>query len=111
MLYIQHFPSSISNIAHVLYPTLLMSNAVCKQAPIDLGIVLDSSSSIYILDFKKAIKFLQDFLDRFDVGSGAEGVRVSIITYGKGIYPQVSGTTSSTSLFRCSFGVSESRPS
>ncbi|BFZ19082.1 hypothetical protein BsWGS_22121 [Bradybaena similaris] len=61
---------------------------VCKQAPIDLGIVLDSSSSIYILDFQKAIKFLQEFLDHFDVGSGAEGVRVSIITYGKGIYPQ-----------------------
>uniref|UniRef100_A0A0B7B7R1 VWFA domain-containing protein n=1 Tax=Arion vulgaris TaxID=1028688 RepID=A0A0B7B7R1_9EUPU len=61
---------------------------VCKQSPIDLGVVLDSSSSIHPKDFKKAISFLQDFLERFEVNNGPDGVRVSIITYGKGIYPE-----------------------
>ncbi|CAG5135379.1 unnamed protein product, partial [Candidula unifasciata] len=61
---------------------------ICIQAPIDLGIVLDASSSISRKDFSTAITFLQEFLDHFDIGTGNEGVRVSIITYGKGIYPQ-----------------------
>jgi uncharacterized protein YegL len=59
---------------------------VCRQAPIDLGIVLDSSSSIKHRDFQTAITFLQQFLSHFDIGSDAESVRVAIITYGKGIY-------------------------
>ncbi|BFZ19088.1 hypothetical protein BsWGS_22127 [Bradybaena similaris] len=61
---------------------------VCTEAAIDMGIVLDSSNSIVDDDFQKSITFLQEFLDRFDLGSGAVGVRVSIITYGEGIYPQ-----------------------
>lgn len=61
---------------------------VCKQAPLEIGIVLDSSSSIHPKDFQKAKAFLEDYLRHFDLGSGQEGVRVSIITYGKGIYPE-----------------------
>lgn len=62
---------------------------VCTQEPIELGIVLDSSSSIPRKDFRIAKKFLQDFLKQFDIGTGENEVRVSIITYGKGIYPEV----------------------
>ncbi|CAG5135382.1 unnamed protein product [Candidula unifasciata] len=61
---------------------------VCKQAPLEIGIVLDSSSSIHPRDFQTAKAFLEDYLKHFDIGSGQEGVRVSIITYGKGIYPE-----------------------
>lgn len=59
---------------------------VCKQNPIELGIVLDTSSSIYQRDFDKGIKFLQDFLKQFDIGDGKDQVRVALITFAKGIY-------------------------
>ncbi|CAL1548501.1 unnamed protein product, partial [Lymnaea stagnalis] len=61
---------------------------VCTQEPLEFGIVLDSSSSIARKDFQTGIKFLQEFLQQFEVGSGPNDVRVSIITYGKGIYPE-----------------------
>ncbi|XP_012942797.1 collagen alpha-1(XXI) chain [Aplysia californica] len=61
---------------------------VCEQEPIELGIVLDSSSSIAHSDFRKGIEFLQDFVDQYEIGDGPNDVRVSIITFGKGIYPQ-----------------------
>ncbi|CAL1543366.1 unnamed protein product, partial [Lymnaea stagnalis] len=60
---------------------------VCKQKPLELGIVLDSSSSIATKDFQTGIKFLQDFLQHFDIGPDPNDVRVSIITYGNGTYP------------------------
>ncbi|XP_059147171.1 collagen alpha-5(VI) chain-like [Physella acuta] len=63
-------------------------NLICTQMPIELGIVLDSSSSISNKDFRIAKKFLNDFLEQYDIGTGKNDVRVSIITYGKGIYPQ-----------------------
>ncbi|KAH9515009.1 hypothetical protein Btru_021656 [Bulinus truncatus] len=62
---------------------------ICKQEPLELGIVLDSSSSIRNRDFKTGIKFLQDFLSQYEVSSEPNGVRVSIISYGKGIYPEI----------------------
>ncbi|XP_059147172.1 collagen alpha-5(VI) chain-like [Physella acuta] len=61
---------------------------VCQQEPIELGIVLDSSKSILLQDFQTGIKFLQDFLQQFEIGSGPKDVRVSVITYGKGIYAE-----------------------
>ncbi|XP_012934979.2 cartilage matrix protein [Aplysia californica] len=61
---------------------------VCKQRPIELGIVLDSSSSISYKDFQKSIDFLQDFVSQYDIGDGRNDVRVSLITFGKGIYRQ-----------------------
>ncbi|XP_005101236.1 collagen alpha-4(VI) chain [Aplysia californica] len=60
----------------------------CKQEPIELGIVLDSSSSISHPDFHKGIEFLQDFLNQYVIGDGPNDVRVSVITFGKGIYKQ-----------------------
>nr|AAZ80783.1 matrilin [Biomphalaria glabrata] len=62
---------------------------ICRQEPLELGIVLDSSSSLRNRDFKTAIKFLQEFLSQYEISSDPNGVRVSIISYGKGIYPEI----------------------
>ncbi|GFN84724.1 collagen alpha-5(vi) chain [Plakobranchus ocellatus] len=58
----------------------------CVHAPIELAFVLDSSSSIYPPDFETAKEFIQDFIKEYEIGP--EHVRVSIITYGLGIYPE-----------------------
>ncbi|KAK0068930.1 collagen alpha-5(VI) chain [Biomphalaria pfeifferi] len=55
-----------------------LASEFCDQA-FELGIVLDSSASISREDFKKGIKFLQDFLKRFDIG--IDKVRVAIVVY------------------------------
>ncbi|XP_055863252.1 collagen alpha-5(VI) chain-like [Biomphalaria glabrata] len=60
------------------------SSEFCSQEPLELGIVLDSSSSIRGSDFVKGITFLQDYLQQFDIGS--DTMRVSIIPFAKGIY-------------------------
>ncbi|XP_005107449.1 collagen alpha-5(VI) chain [Aplysia californica] len=60
----------------------------CQQEPMELGIVLDSSSSISYADFQKSITFLQNFVSQYEIGDGPNDVRVSIITFGKGIYPR-----------------------
>ncbi|KAK3787228.1 hypothetical protein RRG08_055951 [Elysia crispata] len=56
----------------------------CKEKPVELGIVLDTSKSIWILDFIRAIKFLQDLVSYFDIGSTK--TRVALITFGDGIH-------------------------
>ena len=61
---------------------------VCEQSPIELGIVLDSSLSIKYRDFQTGKKFFHDLIDLFKVGTGPTDVRVSIIQFGKGIYPE-----------------------
>jgi len=61
---------------------------VCKDSPIELGIVLDSSRSILKDDYETGIKFLQHFLGEFDIGRGENQVRVSIIPFGDDIYKQ-----------------------
>ncbi|BFZ19079.1 hypothetical protein BsWGS_22118 [Bradybaena similaris] len=61
---------------------------VCKQEPLELSIVLDASSSIRLTDFEIAKSFLEDYISHFDVGPGREGVRISVIPYGNGTYPE-----------------------
>ncbi|BFZ19085.1 hypothetical protein BsWGS_22124 [Bradybaena similaris] len=61
---------------------------VCTQTPLEIGIVLDTSWSIQEQDFNTSKTFLENFLQKFNLGSGTEGVRVSIITYDKAIYPK-----------------------
>ncbi|BFZ19083.1 hypothetical protein BsWGS_22122 [Bradybaena similaris] len=61
---------------------------VCTQTPLEIGIVLDMSWSIRETDFNTSKTFLENFLQNFDLGSGVEGVRVSIITYGSAIHPK-----------------------
>ncbi|KAH9515013.1 hypothetical protein Btru_021667 [Bulinus truncatus] len=57
---------------------------ICSQEPLELGIVLDASSSIGRSDFQTGLRFLQDYLRQFDIGPN--DVRVSIIPYGRGVY-------------------------
>ncbi|CAL1534245.1 unnamed protein product [Lymnaea stagnalis] len=53
---------------------------------LELGIVLDSSSSIHIDEFYKAKRFLREYIDTFDISPNA--VRVSLVTYGRGVHDQ-----------------------
>ncbi|XP_055863251.1 cartilage matrix protein-like [Biomphalaria glabrata] len=59
---------------------------VCRQEPLELGIVLDSSRSIRKTDFNICIDFLKDYLEEFDISK--DNVRVAIILYGDGLYTQ-----------------------
>jgi hypothetical protein len=56
------------------------------QAQMELGIVLDSSSSISRDDFSIGQRFLQNYLTNFFIDPN--GVRVSIITYGRTVHPE-----------------------
>ncbi|KAK6968143.1 matrilin, partial [Biomphalaria glabrata] len=58
----------------------------CRQEPLELGIVLDSSRSIRKTDFNICIDFLKDYLEEFDISK--DNVRVAIILYGDGLYKQ-----------------------
>lgn len=53
---------------------------------LEVGIVLDSSSSIHIDEFYKAKSFLREYIDTFDIGPNA--VRVSLVTYGRGVHEE-----------------------
>jgi len=62
---------------------------VCKDSPIELGIVLDSTSSIGSREiYQKGLEFLQHFLSKFDIGREENQVRVSLIPFGDGIYKE-----------------------
>ncbi|XP_055863248.1 collagen alpha-6(VI) chain-like isoform X1 [Biomphalaria glabrata] len=51
----------------------------CQKRSLELGIVLDSSASIWVEDFNKSIKFLQTFLQQLVIDK--DSVRVAIIPY------------------------------
>ncbi|XP_076105705.1 matrilin-1-like [Mytilus galloprovincialis] len=57
---------------------------VCKTK-IDLAFVIDSSASIRKSDFRKQIKFVNDFVDFLDVGSGA--TRVAAVSFSNDKFP------------------------
>uniref|UniRef100_A0A2C9LAA7 VWFA domain-containing protein n=1 Tax=Biomphalaria glabrata TaxID=6526 RepID=A0A2C9LAA7_BIOGL len=52
----------------------------CKKGPLDIAFVVDSSSSIWQMNFTKALWFVEDFVERFEIGP--QNVRVSFVTYG-----------------------------
>ncbi|RUS78138.1 hypothetical protein EGW08_014111 [Elysia chlorotica] len=56
----------------------------CREKPVELGIVLDSSKSIWLFDFLHAIKFLQDLVSYFDIGPTK--TRVALISFGDGVH-------------------------
>ncbi|XP_055863253.1 cartilage matrix protein-like [Biomphalaria glabrata] len=66
----------------------ILATKSCSHQELELGIVLDSSVSIEDKDFLKGIKFLQDYLQEFDIGP--KNVRVAIIPYAQGVYTDVS---------------------
>ncbi|KAK3582071.1 hypothetical protein CHS0354_013449 [Potamilus streckersoni] len=58
---------------------------VCSQAA-DIVFVLDSSTSIWIEDFKRQLTFVQDVVKMFDVGQGPTQARVGILTFGNKVW-------------------------
>ena len=60
----------------------------CTEQPIDLVFVLDASHSIWIPDFKKELKFVNDVLTSFDVKTGFNQTHVGVVTFGHGVWPQ-----------------------
>ncbi|XP_055862749.1 collagen alpha-5(VI) chain-like isoform X2 [Biomphalaria glabrata] len=73
------------SLIHVKRNTLAdNNNIICDHQAFELGIVLDSSASILPEDFTKGIKFLQDFLKRFDIG--IDKVRVAIVVYSNNLH-------------------------
>ena len=50
--------------------------------------VLDASHSIWIPDFKKELKFVNDLLTSFDVGTDFNQTHVGVVTFGHGVWPQ-----------------------
>nr|WNX29086.1 VWACP-3 [Colubraria reticulata] len=58
----------------------------CKQAPLELGLIIDSSVSINPTDYKKGLTFLAEYLDNYVISQDA--VRVAAVTFGEGVYTQ-----------------------
>ncbi|KAL3866044.1 hypothetical protein ACJMK2_043385 [Sinanodonta woodiana] len=54
---------------------------VCGPKPADIMFLLDSSSSIYILDYKKQLNFVNRLIDTFDIGRDKTRVGVSIFSF------------------------------
>lgn len=53
----------------------------CKGKPAEIFFLLDSSSSIWIVDFRKQLKFVSDLLDSFDLGPNSTRVGVASFSY------------------------------
>uniref|UniRef100_A0A3Q1EMG5 Matrilin 3b n=1 Tax=Acanthochromis polyacanthus TaxID=80966 RepID=A0A3Q1EMG5_9TELE len=54
-------------------------NSNCRNRPIDLVFIIDSSRSVRPAEFAKAKEFLQDMVDTIDIGSDA--TRVGLVNY------------------------------
>uniref|UniRef100_A0A672HTA0 Matrilin 3b n=1 Tax=Salarias fasciatus TaxID=181472 RepID=A0A672HTA0_SALFA len=68
---------NIMNTFVNLFPTATTSN--CKNRPIDLVFIIDSSRSVRPAEFEKAKEFLQDTVDSLAIGSDA--TRVGLVNY------------------------------
>ncbi|GAB1606722.1 matrilin-3-like [Argonauta hians] len=53
----------------------------CSSKAADIYFLLDSSSSIWIQDYKQLLRFVSNVVDTFDIGTGQSLVRVGIITF------------------------------
>lgn len=62
----------------------------CNGNAADIIFVLDSSSSIWIVDYQKQLKFVADVVDSFNVGKGQSEVRVGAITFSDRAYLEFS---------------------
>ncbi|XP_036358012.1 uncharacterized protein LOC115211071 isoform X4 [Octopus sinensis] len=55
----------------------------CKGKAVNIMLVMDSSSSIWIEDYKKQLQFARDLVDNFDIGQTNSHVRVGAITFSR----------------------------
>ena len=56
------------------------TSRVCN-APVDLVFILDESGSVGSVDNEKALLFMEDVLDRFDVGTSANQAHVAMVAF------------------------------
>lgn len=60
--------------------------STCLKKATDILFVLDSSSSIWVEDYKKQLQFVADLVDSFKVENGISQVRVGAITFSDQAY-------------------------
>ncbi|CAE1302796.1 unnamed protein product [Acanthosepion pharaonis] len=60
--------------------------STCLKKATDIIFVLDSSSSIWVEDYKKQLQFVADLVDSFKVENGISQVRVGAITFSDQAY-------------------------
>lgn len=53
----------------------------CTDQAADIIFLLDSSSSIWVEDYKRLLAFVENLVDSFDIGIGDNLVRVGVITF------------------------------
>ncbi|GFR72938.1 collagen alpha-1(XII) chain [Elysia marginata] len=58
----------------------------CKDVPMEISFIVDSSRSIAEKDFTAALWFVQNFVENFQIGE--DKVRVSMVTYGHRVYSE-----------------------
>ncbi|CAI9721419.1 Hypothetical predicted protein [Octopus vulgaris] len=61
--------------------TYCIKEKSCSSKAADIYFLLDSSSSIWIQDYKELLQFVSNVVDTFDIGTGQSQVRVGIITF------------------------------
>ncbi|XP_041349212.1 collagen alpha-6(VI) chain-like [Gigantopelta aegis] len=59
---------------------------VCRQAPVELDFVIDSSSSIWSVNFTIGLAFIRDFIDDMDIAQ--DKIRIGAVTYAEKVYEE-----------------------
>ena len=70
---INSFPAILS------YPKLIFISG-CDGKPADVFFLLDSSSSIWIMDYKKQLKFVANIIDSFQISDGKTRVAAGVFS-------------------------------
>ncbi|XP_012936662.1 collagen alpha-1(XXI) chain, partial [Aplysia californica] len=58
----------------------------CEHLPLEIAFVIDASASIWPQNFTIGLWFVQNFVDKFNIGQ--DKVRVSAVTYGDRVYTE-----------------------
>lgn len=69
------------------YSTNYSFVSVCGSKPAELFFLLDSSSSIWALDFEKQLTFVNDVINSFEIGPHA--TRVGVASFSYEYYPNI----------------------
>ncbi|XP_026209451.1 matrilin-3 isoform X2 [Anabas testudineus] len=72
-------PAKDSNGSPAFIRTAAATRSNCRNRPIDLVFIIDSSRSVRPAEFEKAKEFLQDMVDSLEIGSDA--TRVGLVNY------------------------------
>lgn len=53
--------------------------------PVDIVFAIDTSASIWIVNFPSQIQFVRDVVSELDIGSGIDKSRVAVVTFSKDV--------------------------